>query len=169
MPDAAPTTLQVAVVTVSDRSSQGLRDDRTGPALAAAVAATGHVVATTKVIPDGAPAVTRCIEELAPTHDVVVLAGGTGIAPRDRTPEGVAAACPTLVPGFGEAIRAASRDRVPTADLSRACAGVRGTCLVLALPGSPGGAVDGWQAVAPLVGHAVAVIAGADHRDERPA
>lgn len=156
--------LQVAVVTVSDRASGGQRDDRTGPDLAAAVATAGHAVCARRVIPDGTAAVVACIRELAPGHDVVLLAGGTGIAPRDRTPEGLAVACAMQVPGFGEAIRAASRGRVPTADLSRACAGVCGTCLVVALPGSPGGAVDGWHAIAAVVPHAVAVIAGADHR-----
>lgn len=161
---ASARELRVAVVTVSDRASAGTRDDRTGPGLAAAVTAAGHVVATARVIPDGERPVAECIGDLASAHDVLLLAGGTGIAPRDRTPEGVTAACRVMVPGFGEAIRAASRGRVPTADLSRACAGVSGHCLVVALPGSPGGAVDAWNAVAGIVPHAVAVIAGADHR-----
>lgn len=164
MPDGhALPAMRVAVVTVSDRASSGDRADRTGPVLVAAVEAAGHVIHDTRLIPDGEDAVAACIRDLAFDHDVVLLAGGTGIGPRDRTPEGVAAACDPMVPGVGEAIRAASRARVPAVDLSRACAGVRGRCLVVALPGSPGGAVDAWNAVAGIAPHAVAVIGGAGH------
>ncbi|MBM3665168.1 MAG: MogA/MoaB family molybdenum cofactor biosynthesis protein [Actinobacteria bacterium] len=157
------TALRIAVVTVSDRAAGGTRDDRTGPGLVAAVKAAGHSVQDTRVIPDGEQPVADAICDLAHDHQVVLLAGGTGIGPRDHTAEGVQAACRPMVPGVGEAIRAASRARIPAADLSRACAGVRGRCLVVALPGSPGGAVDGWDAIAAVVPHAVAMIAGGDH------
>jgi len=155
--------LRVAVVTVSDRASRGLRDDRTGPELVTVVEKAGHCVHDTRVIADGEDQVARAVLDLAHDHDVVLLAGGTGIGPRDRTPEGVEVMCDVMVPGIGEAIRAASRARVPAADLSRACAGVRGRCLVVALPGSPRGAAEGWAAIARVVPHAVAVIAGVDH------
>ncbi len=155
--------LRVAVVTVSDRAAAGTRADATGPALVTAVEQAGLVVHDTRVIVDGVESVSAAVCDLSHDHDVVLLAGGTGLGPRDRTPEAVQATCDPMVPGMGEAIRAASRAGVPTADLSRACAGVRGRCLVLALPGSPDGATDAWDAVSPVVPHAVAVIAGTDH------
>jgi len=104
--------LRVAVVTVSDRASRGLRDDRTGPELVTVVEKAGHCVHDTRVIADGEDQVARAVLDLAHDHDVVLLAGGTGIGPRDRTPEGVEVMCDVMVPGIGEAIRAASRARV---------------------------------------------------------
>ncbi|MBM3665696.1 MAG: MogA/MoaB family molybdenum cofactor biosynthesis protein, partial [Actinobacteria bacterium] len=106
------------------------------------------------VVPDDEQALVALIEDLA---------GGTGIAPRDRTPEAVEATCERMVPGIGEASRAASRDDIPGASLSRALGGVRGTTIVVALPGSPGGAEDAWDAIAPFVAHAVDQLRGRDH------
>ncbi len=148
---------------MSDRASRGERADATGPALADEVVRAGHDVATRRVVSDDPADVADLIRDLAGSHDLVLLAGGTGIAPRDRTPEAVQAACERLVPGIGEAIRAAARDRVPTSLLSRACGGVRGGALVVALPGSPGGAVDGWNAIRDVVPHAISQIGGGDH------
>lgn len=153
----------MAVVTVSDRARRGERADATGPALARDVALAGHCVATRRVVADDPAALVALIRDLAGSHDVVLLAGGTGIAPRDRTPEAVQGACELLVPGIGEAIRAHSRERVPTSVLSRACAGVLDGALVVALPGSPGGAVDGWNAIRGIVAHAVSQVGGGDH------
>jgi len=154
---------RVAVVTVSDRAASGARDDATGPALAGAVRSAGLDADDPIVVPDDEQALIGLIEELSGAHDVVLLAGGTGIAPRDRTPEAVEATCERMVPGIGEAIRAASRDDIPGASLSRACGGVRGTTVVVALPGSPGGAEDAWDAIAPFIAHAVDQLKGGDH------
>jgi molybdopterin adenylyltransferase len=154
---------------VSDRSARGEREDRTGPALAAAVAADGCLVVHRAVISDDEDGVAGLLAALAdgsivsPPPDVVVTAGGTGIAPRDRAPEALARAAERLVPGIGEAIRADGRARIPAAALSRAVAGVRGRSLLLALPGSPGGATDGWAVVAPLAGHVCDQLHGGDH------
>lgn len=161
--------LSAAVVTVSDRCAAGLREDRTGPALAVRIAAAGHRVAHAAVVPDDAGSLAALVGRLADGAvcgpvDVVLAAGGTGIGPRDRTPEALAAAWERPVPGIGERVRAASADRVPAASLSRACAGVRGRSLLVALPGSVGGACDGWDAIAGILEHARDQLHGGDHR-----
>ncbi len=156
-------TARVAVVTVSDRAACGLRDDATGPALTRAVRAAGLDADDPRVVPDDEGALAEMITALAGSYDLLLLAGGTGIAPRDRTPEGVEHACDRMIPGIGEAIRAASRDEIPAASLSRACGGVRGQTIVVALPGSPSGATDAWAAIAPFITHAVDQLRGGDH------
>jgi molybdenum cofactor synthesis domain-containing protein len=159
----------VALITVSDRSARGEREDRTGPRLATAVEAAGHVVVHRGVVSDDEDALVSLLVALAdgdmvdPPPDLVITAGGTGVAPRDRAPEALTRAAERLVPGIGEAIRAESRPLVPTAALSRALAGVRGRTLLVALPGSPGGASDGWAVVAPLAGHVRDQLHGGDH------
>ena len=95
--------------------------------------------------------------------DLIVTSGGTGISPTDRTPEATAAACDRLTPGIAEAIRAASLATTPHAMLSRGAAGVRGRTLIVNLPGSPGGARDGWATIAPIVEHAASQLRGGDH------
>lgn len=157
------TRWSVAMVTVSDRAAAGERDDATGPALESVVRSSGLDVTTTRVVPDGVEDLIALIHELTASHDLVLLAGGTGVSPRDHTPEAVEATCERMIPGIGEAIRAASREAIPTASLSRACAGVRGTSIVVAVPGSPGGATDAWGAIRDVIPHALAQVRGADH------
>lgn len=161
--------MRVALITVSDRSARGEREDRTGPTLAEAVAADGAQVVHRAVVSDDEDGLVELLSALAdgrvvdPPPDVVISAGGTGIAPRDRAPEALERVAQRLVPGIGEALRAAGRERVPTAALSRSAAGVRGRTLLVALPGSPGGARDGWAVLAPLVAHVRDQLHGADH------
>lgn len=163
-------SLTVALITVSDRAAAGAREDLTGPALAERVGAGGHRVVHAVVVPDDPGPLAQLLASLAdggvvaPPPDVVVSAGGTGIGPRDRAPEALAQAAERQVPGIGELVRAASRERVPTASLSRAAAGVRARTLLVALPGSPGGAVDAWEAIAPVLVHAQHQLRGGDHR-----
>ena len=159
-------TLRVAVITVSDRATRGERPDASGPALAAAVAATGAEVVRRELVPDDPEGLTALLTEICTgpdAPDLVLTTGGTGIGPRDRTPEATAAACERLVPGIAEALRTRSLAVTPHAMLSRGVAGVRGTTLIVNLPGSTGGARDGWEVVAPVVAHAASQLRGGDH------
>ncbi len=161
-------TPRVAIVTVSDRSARGVRDDRSGPALAEAVAAGGGEVVRRELVADDPDALSGLIAEICDgpgAPDVLLTTGGTGIGPRDRTPEATTAACERLVPGIAEALRARSLAVTPHAVLSRGVAGVRGRTLVVNLPGSPGGARDGWDVVGPIASHAAEQLRGRDHGD----
>ena len=158
--------LRVAIVTVSDRSARGEREDRTGAELAQAVTDAGAAMVRRELVPDDPEALGALLAELcdAPeAPDLVLTAGGTGLGPRDRTPEATLAACEREVPGIAEAVRARSLRVTPHAMLSRAVAGVRGRTLVVNLPGSPGGACDGWTVVAAVAEHAADQLRGGDH------
>jgi molybdopterin adenylyltransferase len=159
-------TLRVGVVTVSDRSARGEREDRSGPELARAVAAAGGEVVRREVVPDDPHWLATLLQAIcdAPdAPDLLLTTGGTGLGPRDRTPEATAAACERLVPGIAEALRARALAATPHAMLSRGVAGVRGRTLLVNLPGSPGGARDGWEVVAPIAEHAASQLRGEDH------
>ena len=159
-------SLRVAVVTVSDRSARGERPDASGPALAEAVEASGAEVVRRELVADEPEALTALLVAICDGPDapaVVVTTGGTGLGPRDRTPEATTAACERLVPGIAEALRARSLGVTPHAMLSRGVAGARGTTLVVNLPGSPGGARDGWAVIAPIAAHAASQLRGGDH------
>jgi molybdopterin adenylyltransferase len=157
------------VITVSDRSARGAREDASGPRLADAVAADGHEVVHREVLPDDRDALEAALralaggEAVAPAPDLVLTTGGTGLGPRDVTPEATRAVCERSAPGIAEALRWRSLAVTPHAMLSRGEAGVRGRTLIVNLPGSPGGAGDGWATLAPVVAHACAQIAGGDH------
>ena len=104
----------------------------------------------------------RCVRRPA-SHDVVVTTGGTGLSPRDVTPEAVHPLLDKEIPGIAEALRQENRSAVPTTILSRAVAGTIGRCVVVTLPGSTGGVKDGVAVLAPVIGHAVAQLRGGDH------
>lgn len=159
----APETVRAAVVTVSDRSYDGRRDDTSGPLLAQLLGDLGFVVSDVVVVPDERGAIAAAVRSAAAAHDLVVTTGGTGLAPRDVTPEAVLPLLDKEIPGLAEALRLDSRDRVPTSVLSRAVAGTIGTALVVTLPGSTGGVRDGVAVLAPVVAHAVAQLRGGDH------
>lgn len=155
--------MKALVVTVSNRAAAGVYADAGGPLLVAGLRELGWAVDGPRVVPDGDPVEAVLREAVAAAYDLVLTTGGTGLTPLDLTPEMTRRVLDREVPGIAEAIRAAGRAVVPTADLSRGVAGVAGRTLVVNLPGSPGGARDGLAVLAPLLGHAVSQIAGGDH------
>jgi molybdenum cofactor synthesis domain-containing protein len=161
--DGLPAGARAQVITVSDRSHGGLRHDASGPLLASLLAELGFVVADVVVVPDEAPAIAAAVLAAVASADLVVTTGGTGLAPRDVTPDAVGPLLERTVPGIVEALRLHHRDLVPTTILSRAVAGTIGSSLVVTLPGSPNGVRDGVAVLAPVVGHAVAQLRGGDH------
>ena len=153
------------VVSVSNRASAGVYEDRTGPVLTAGLEALGFEVDGPVLVPDGEPVEEVLREAVATAYDVVLTSGGTGITPTDRTPEMTARVLDVQVPGIPEALRAYGAAKgVPTAMLSRGLAGVVGETLVVNLPGSPGAARDALEVLGPVLSHAVAQMGGSDHQ-----
>jgi molybdenum cofactor synthesis domain-containing protein len=158
----------VAVVTVSDRCSRGEAQDRSGPLLVELLRASGWTRVTTELVPDGEDHVRDVLSRvLGEGARLVLTTGGTGVAPRDRTPEGTRLVVDQELPGVAEELRRRGAEHVPTAVLSRGVAGTApgpaGRALVVNLPGSTGGVRDGWAVLEPLVPHVLAQLAGGDH------
>jgi len=153
--------ISVGIVTVSDRASAGVYGDLGGPALASQVKQLGWNVQAEAIVPDEIWRIQEAIQALAAQGcQVVLTTGGTGIAPRDQTPEAIRAIMRIELPGFGEIMRAESMKLTPNAILSRSLAAIVDRCLVIALPGKPAGAVDCLMFVAAAIPHAVKVAQG---------
>ena len=153
--------MRAHVITVSDRASAGTMSDASGPALALALKNAGFEVSGPEVVPDVRERITGAIvAAVSSAVDVVVTTGGTGLGPRDVTPQATTALVDFEVPGIAEEMRRAGSANAPTAALSRAIAGVRGQTLIVNVPGSVKGATESLAAVMPLLAHAVQLLHG---------
>lgn len=162
--------VRVAVVTVSDSVYRGERVDGSGPAIQAKVEEHGWNLRTINVLPDEKALIEAALRELAQLGDVDVIltTGGTGVAPRDVTPEATRAVIDREIPGIGETMRRVGETKTPRAILSRAVAGLIGRVLVVNLPGSPKGAVESFDAIAGLIPHIVDLACGRTSHPEPP-
>ena len=154
--------MKAAILTLSDKGARGEREDRSGPALEAWLAERGVTVLHTEVAPDELDIIFVKLEGWADSgaFDLILTTGGTGVSPRDVTPDATRKIVEREIPGFGEVMRRTSMEKTPHAMISRAIAGIRGRTLIINLPGSPGGAVENLAAVWPAVPHAVAKLQG---------
>lgn len=156
--------LNAAIITASNRASRGIYEDTSGEILSVGLKDLGFNVAVQVVIPDNVSLIAAEISKAIDAKiDLIVTTGGTGISPTDVTPEATAPLIQKALPGISEALRAYSREKVPTSDLSRGLAGSAGNSLIINLPGSPGGVRDGLVIIGRLALHAISQLAGEDH------
>ena len=153
------TVSNAAVLTISDRVSRGEAEDRSGDLLAELLQADGFTVAR-RVVPDERDQIATALRDLAGEARLVLTTGGTGLGPRDVTPEATSEVIEREAPGIAQALRADSIAKTPHGLLSRGVAGTVGSTLVVNLPGSPGGVKDSLAALDPIVDHAIAVLRG---------
>ena len=154
--------MKAAILTLSDKGARGARVDESGPALTAWLEDRGVHAVRALIIPDELEMIVSTLTEWADNDvaDLILTTGGTGVSPRDVTPEATLQVVERVIPGIGELMRLKSLEKTPMASLSRAVAGIRGHALIINLPGSPKGAVENLEAVWPVIGHAVEKIQG---------
>jgi molybdopterin adenylyltransferase len=157
---------QAGIITVSDKGSQGKREDLSGPAIAEMLAGAAIEIKQTLIIPDEIDQIQQAIIKFADIErlDLIITTGGTGVSPRDLTPDATIKVIDKEIPGMAESMRYASMKITPHAMISRAVVGIRGRSLILNLPGSPKGARENLAAVLPALPHAIDKIKG-DDRD----
>jgi molybdopterin adenylyltransferase len=157
--------MRVSVLTISDSVAEGKSEDRSGPSVVARCRELGWEIVSSAVCADDRAAIERLLREAADSSDadVILTTGGTGLGPRDVTPEATAAVVERVIPGFSEHMRAAGAEKFPRAVLSRGAAGIRGKCIIINLPGSPKGALESLDTIADLLPHSVSVVHGARH------
>lgn len=153
-------SISAAILVISDSSHRGLRMDSSGPKLEHVLSAAGFKVLVRKIVPDEREQISSALRELAAIASVVVSTGGTGISPRDVTPEATRAVCDRLVEGIAEFLRAEGLKHTPFAALSRGVCGTLGKSLILNLPGNPAGAEQSLKAVLHLIPHALDLLSG---------
>jgi molybdenum cofactor synthesis domain-containing protein len=154
--------MKIAVLTISDRASRGEYEDQTGPQVIQRLQKLGWEVVRHTILPDDQDGIQTALIECCDESklDLVLTAGGTGFSARDRTPEATLAVVERLAPGLAEAMRSGSMKKTPHAMLSRAVAGIRGTTLIINLPGSPRAAVENLEVVLPALPHAIKILQG---------
>ena len=154
--------MRAAILTLSDKGARGEREDLSGPALSDWLNRQGVVVESMSLIADDFDQIVATLEQWTepPAHDLVLTTGGTGVSPRDLTPDATGKVIDRELPGFAERMRQESLKKTPHAIISRAIAGIRGRTLIINLPGSPKGAIENLEAVWPAVPHAIAKIQG---------
>ncbi len=152
----------VGILTISDKGSQGLRDDASGPAIREMLAGTGAEVKLYEIVPDEKDAIGGKLIEWADTSriDLILTTGGTGLAPRDITPEATLAVVEKIVPGISEAMRAESIRKTPHGMLSRGVCGIMGKTLIINLPGSPKAVRECLEVALPAIAHAIETVRG---------
>jgi molybdenum cofactor synthesis domain-containing protein len=157
--------MRVAILTISDSSSRGERPNLGGPTVRERCLNLGWQIASEAVLPDERAQISERLKQIADSGDVdlIVTTGGTGLGPRDVTPEATSEICDRIVPGLAELMRERGRQSTPRAALSRAVVGTRGATMIVNLPGSPKGAVQSLNAIAELLPHASEVMRGARH------
>lgn len=158
--------IRAVVITLSDKGARGEREDQSGPEIAAMLEALGMEIIERRIIPDEREMIRRALLECCDERqaDLILTTGGTGVSPRDVTPEATREVIEKEIPGMGEAMRRASAAVTPHAMISRALAGIRGRTLIVNLPGSPRGARENLAVLLPALPHAIAKIKG-DDRD----
>jgi molybdopterin adenylyltransferase len=157
--------MRVSVLTISDSVASGKSEDGSGPAVIARCRDLGWKIVSSAVRADDRASLEQFLKEAADSNDadVILTTGGTGLGPRDITPEATAAVIERVIPGFAEHMRASGAKNLPRAILSRATAGIRGKAIIINLPGSPKGAVESLDAIADLLPHSVDILHGAKH------
>lgn len=157
--------MRVFVITISDSVSSGKSEDGSGPAVAVRCKELGWTVTSSAVLADDRPLIEDMLAKVADSReaDLILTTGGTGVGPRDVTPEATMAIAERMIPGFAEHMRAEGRKKTDRAILSRGSAGIRGETMIVNLPGNPRGAVESLDAIAGLLPHAVDVLHGARH------
>jgi molybdopterin adenylyltransferase len=157
--------MRVSVLTISDSVAAGKSEDRSGPSVAVRCKELGWTIVSSAVRADDRAAIEEFLRVTADSReaDVILTTGGTGVGPRDVTPEATAAVIERAIPGFPEQMRAAGVTKTPRAILSRGVAGIRGNAIIINLPGSPRGAVDSLNVIADLLPHSIDVLHGARH------
>lgn len=167
-PQRVPTGSSAFVLTASDAGAAGIRPDTSGSQIADRLRVIGFDRVETAVLPDEQGRLEAALREAAGSHHLVITTGGTGLTPRDVTPQATRAVLDYEVPGLAEAMRAAGRAKTPLADLSRGVVGVAGRALVINVPGSPRAAMESLAAIEAVLAHAIETLAGPYDHGRRP-